>query len=227
MAAYTKTRDWSAGNRRDTELALRARAGDKAAENELYLSYYPTIYGRVQRWLWDPQWVKECTDHVMAKIFEDLPKYRPDESAFSYWANMEYRSEMGKHIHDLEIDHPNIPIDEMLEEELPAQTGPLDAYVVSRLHEEAEDLEPQQEAAIDGSYFKGKPDREIAKEKKISRRKVNYRKHQGLANLRKALSDVAFTWIRPQTGFFRNYYMMASAKQNISALLGGEEGDYS
>ena len=227
MAAHTKTRDWSAGNRRDAELALRAKAGDKAAENELYLSYYPLIYGRVQRWLWDPRWVKECTDHVMAKIFEDLPNYRPEASAFSYWVNMEYRSEMGKHIHDLEIDHPHIPIDETLEEELPAQTGPLEAYVLSRLHEEVEDLEPQQEAAIDGKFFKGKPDEQIAREKRIPRRKINYRKHQGLVNLRKALSDVAFMWIRPKSAFFRNYYMMASAKQNISALLGGEEGDCS
>ena len=81
--------------------------------------------------------------------------------------------------------------------------------------------------AIDGKFFKGKPDEQIAKEKKIPRRKVNYRKHQGLINLRKALSDVAFMWIRPKSAFFRNYYMMASAKQNLSALLGGEEGDCS
>lgn len=227
MAAYTMTRDWDAGNRRDRELALRARAGDDGAANELYHRYYPKLHKRVRRWLWNPAFVDECTAHVVAKIFEDLPRYRPDESAFSYWVNMEYRSEMGKHVHELELDHPGTPIDETLEEELPAPTGPLDDYIDSRLHEEVEDLEREQEAAVGGHYFEGKPDEQIAGEQKISRRKVNYRKHQGLANLRKALSDVAFTWIRPKSAFFRNYYMMASAKQNLSALLGGEEGDYS
>jgi len=227
MAVCTQTRDWDAGNRRDRELVLRARAGDEGALTELYLTYYPRVHGRVQRWLWDPQWVKECTDHIMAFIFEHLSEYRPDRSAFSFWVNMEYRSEMTKHVHDLEIDHPSIPFDETLEEGLPAQTGPLEAYVVSRLHEEVEDLEPEQGAAIDGKYFQGQPDRQIAREKKIPRRKVNYRKHQALANLRKALSDVAFMWIRPKSAFFRNYYMMASAKQNLAALLGGEEGDCS
>lgn len=227
MAAHKKTRDRSAGNRRDAELALRARAGDKDAQNELYHRYFPIFHNRVRRWLPDPSWVRECTDDVMATMFEDLPKYRPDGSSFCSWAHMEYRSEMVKHIHELGIDHPNIPIDETLEEELPSMTGPLDAYMESRLHEEVEKLKPQQGAAIDGKYFKGKPDRQVAKEQKIPRRKVNYRKHQGLASLRKALGDVALMWIRPQIAFFRNSYIMAKAKQNLSALLGGEEGDCS
>jgi RNA polymerase sigma factor (sigma-70 family) len=225
MAAHTKTRDRAAGNRRDVELVLRARAGDTAAEDELYHRYYPIFLRRISRWLPDPQWVKECADDVMATIFEDLPKFRPDGASFCSWAHMEYRSELIKHIHDLGIDHVDIPLDETLEETLPAPTGPLDAYVANRVHQEVEHLKPQQEAAIDGKFFKGKPDKQVAREQKISRRKVNYRKHQGLANLRKALSDVAFMWIRPQIALFRNSFIVASAKQNISALLGGEEGD--
>ena len=138
MAAYTKTRDRTAGNRRDAELALRARAGDKDAQVELYHRYYPIFHNRVRCWLKDPSWVKECTDHLMAWIFEELPKYRPEGSAFCSWAFMEYRSEMIKHIHELGIDHVDIPLDETLEDEMPAPTGPLDAYVASRLHEEVE-----------------------------------------------------------------------------------------
>lgn len=227
MAAYTMTRDWDAANRRDRELALRARAGDDGAANELYHRYYPKLHKRVRRWLWNPAFVDECTAHVVAKIFEDLPRYRPDKSSFSFWANMEFRSEMTKHIHELELDHPNMPIDETMEEELPAPSGPLDAYIDSRVHEGVKGLVPEREAVVDGIFFEDKTQKEIAEERHMPPRRVSYRLQQAKADLRKGLSDVAFTWIRPESAFSRNYYIMASAKQNLSALLGGEEGDCS
>jgi len=227
MAACTKTRDWDAGNRRDRELVLRARAGDEDALNELYHRYYQKFHNRARRWLWDPAFVDECAAHVVARVFEDLPSYRPDKSTFSYWANMQFRSEMIKHVRYLELDHPCVPIDESLAEEVPAPTGQMDAYLGSRLHEEVESLEPEREAAIDGVFFEGMTEKEIGEEKHMPARRVCYRLHQALGDLRKGLGDVAFTWIRPQSAFFRNYYMMASSKRNLSALLGGEEGDCS
>jgi RNA polymerase sigma-70 factor, ECF subfamily len=226
MAAHARKRDRSTGNRRDKELVLRARAGDEEAQKELYHRYYPIFRNWVHRWLKCEAWERECVDHLMANLFEELIKYRPGGSAFCSWAFMISRSEMVKHIHELGLDRGDFPLDEEIEETLVAPTGPMDAYGDSRLHEEVKGLEPERGAAVGGCYFEGKTEKEVAEEQHIPRRRVSYRIHQALAELNKRLADVAFMWIRPQVGYFRNSYTMTNAKDSRSAQLGGEEGDY-
>jgi RNA polymerase sigma factor (sigma-70 family) len=222
MAGYMKTRDRAAGNRRDADLVLRARAWDIAAQVELY---YGIFRKWVHRWLRFDAWEVECVDFMMATLFEELHKYRPEGSAFCSWAHMVCRSALVKHIHELSLNRVDFPYDEIVADMLPALTDPMDDYVVDRINEEVANLETEQRAAVSGHYYDERSDAEIAAEQGMPRRRVCYRRHQGEQNLRRRLNDVAFTWIRPQTAFFRNSYVMASAKENIAALLGGEEGD--
>ncbi|MBM3330254.1 sigma-70 family RNA polymerase sigma factor [candidate division WOR-3 bacterium] len=227
MAADAKTRDRSAGNRRDADLALRARAWDIAAQVELYHRYHNIFRNWVRRWLRFDAWEKECVDFMLATLFEELPKYRPEGSAFCSWAHMVCRSALIKHIHDLSLDRADFPYDEIVADMLPALTEPMDDYVVGRIQEEVANLEAEQRAAVTGHYYEDRTDDEIAAGQGMPRRRVCYRRHQGEQNLRRRLNDVAFTWIRPQTAFFRNSFVMTDAREKIAALLGGEEGDCS
>jgi len=225
MAVAAGARDRAEGNNRDNALIRRIRAGDEAAYAELWHKYHNLFLNWVRRWLRFPEWERECADHALAVLFEELPKYEPGRSAFCSWAHMVGRSAIVKHIHDLSIDRADFPLDDIVEDLMPALVGPLDDFVAGRIREEVRNLAPQQGAAVGGHYFEDKTDDEIAAELHIPRRRVNYRKQQGLAELKERLCDVASTWIRPEIGFSRDSYMMASARQNISALLGGRGGD--
>jgi len=225
MTVAVRLRDRAEGNRRDDSLILRIRAGDETAYEELWYRYHKIFLEWVHRWLRFPEWEEECADHAVAVLFEELGKYEPGRSAFCSWAHMVGRSAIIKHIHDLSIQSEDVPLDEMITDMLPALTGPVDDFMNWMVHEEVEQLEPQQRAAVGGCYFEDKTDEEIAKEQHIPRRRVNYRKHQGLVRLRKRFSGGLYTSIRPGTRFFGNSYMMPEVEKHEPALLGGEEGD--
>ncbi len=227
MAVAVRVRDRTEGNNRDNALILRIRAGDETAYAELWHKYHRIFLDWVRRWLRFPEWEEECADHAVAVLFKELPEYVPGRSAFCSWAHMVGRSAIIKHIHDLSIDRDDFPYDEIVDDMVPALTGPVDDFMNGMVHEEVEQLEPQQRAAVGGHFFEDKTDGEIAEEQHVPRRRVNYRRQQGLASLRKRFSGVLYTWIRPETRFSRNSYVMMNAQVNQPALPGGEEGDSS
>jgi RNA polymerase sigma factor (sigma-70 family) len=226
MAVSATVRDRTAENRSDTALVLRARDGDKAAEEELYYKYHTQFLCWIRRWLRHKEWAPDFADAAIAKLFEVLPQYKPELSAFSSWAFIVAKTNVIKLIHDLGTERNDVSADELLDEVLPALTGPEDDFVVSRVREEVAHLNGEQRAAVGGQFFEGRTDEELAAELSIPRRRVCYRRQQGLAAMRDRLSDVPFTSIRPETRFSRYYYMMDhDVKANDTALLGGKEGD--
>jgi RNA polymerase sigma factor (sigma-70 family) len=225
MAAHANARDRSAENRRDAALVLRAVEWDEAAIAELYHKYHTQFYSWIRRWLRHKEWALDFADAAIAKLFENLHGYKPVMSAFSSWAFLVAKTSVIQHLHELGTERSDVPYDEMLADLLPALTGPGDDFVNRRLLEEVAKLEPEQRAAVVGFFFFGLSDEEIAEEQHIPRRRVCYRRHQGMAALKLGLSDIPFTSIRPETRFSRYYYMMTDVKENKPAQLGGEEGD--
>ena len=227
MAVAARIRDHAEGNNRDDALIQSIRAGDGAAYDELWYKYHNLFINWVRRWVRCPAWEQECADQAVAVLFEVLPKYQPGRSSFCSWAHMVGRSAIIKHIHQLSIDRDDVPVDEMITDMLPTLSGPEDDYVRSRVTEELSRLEPEQQAAVNGAYFDDRSDSELSAELSIPRRRVCYRRQQGLASLRERLSDVPLTTIRPVTRFSGNSYVMPGTEVRELALLGGEEGDWS
>jgi len=220
MAAYTKVRDRSAGNCRDIALVLRARDGDIAAFESLYLKYRKLIVCWVRTWLRYEEWVDEFTDDAINVLRSKLPEYRSERASFCSWAYRVARSAAIKHARVVGTKLAVVPIDLLMEDELPAFYGPEYDFLSSRVEEEVIRLEPEQRAAVYGYFYEGKTDDEIAEELHIPRRRVCYRRRQGLAVLRKRLSDVFFKSIRPETRFSGYYCMMTDVRENIPALMG-------
>jgi RNA polymerase sigma factor (sigma-70 family) len=222
----TRVRDRAEENRKDVALVLRARDGDQTAFDELHHKYRGNFLRWIRPWIRCNLWEDELADAALAELLKVLNQYKPELSAFSSWAFIVMKTSVIKSIAKLATNRNDVSADEFLEEMLPALTGPDDDFVVARLHEEVANLAPEQRVAVNGEYFEGRTDEDLAAELSIPRRRVSYRRQQGLATMRKRLSDVAFTSIRPETRFSRYYYMMDhDVKANDLALLGGEEGD--
>ncbi len=191
MAACTLVHDQSDERRGDAALVLKARNGDAAAQAELFLKFHEKTLGWMHRWMPHKQWKQEFADHAIGVVFACLDKFDPERGAFGSWVYMVVRSAVLKHIHDLHVDRADFPYDEMLEDALPAVFGPEDEFPLSRLHEEVARLEHEQRAAVEGFFFCGYSDVELAAMLGIPKRRVCYRRKQGLAELRRRLSDAA------------------------------------
>jgi len=226
MSVTVTVRDRTAENRSDAALVMRALAGDEAAFDELLFKYRDKFLCWIRPWLRYNLWVDEFADEAIADLVEVLCQYKPELSAFSSWAFIVMRTSVIKSIARVAANRNDISAIELLDEALPALTGPEDDFISSRLHEEVANLDPEQRAAVNGEFFEGRTDEDLAAELAIPRRRVSYRRQQGLAALRDRLSDVAFTSIRPKLRFSRYYYVMTDdVKANDTALLGGKEGD--
>jgi len=208
MAACTVIHDRTVGNRCDTALVLRARDGDIDAFNSLYHKDHKLIVCWVRSWLRYEEWVDECTDDAIAVLSRKLPQYRPERASFCSWAYRVARTAVIKHVRVLGISRVDVPIDLLMEDDLLAFFGPEFDFLSRRVEEEVKRLEPEQRAAVYGYFYEGKTDEEIAEELHIPRRRVCYRRKQGLVELRRRLSDVPFTSIRPETRFSGYYCTM-------------------
>ena len=226
MAICAAVRDRAAEDRDDTALVLRARAGDEAAIKELRSKYHALFLSWIRRKLWDKDLAHDLADGAIAELFEVLDQYKPELSPFSAWAFIVAKTCVIKLMLVLGTERHDVTPVELLDEFMPALTGPADDFVTSRVREEVANLSPEQQVAVNGWFFEGRTDEEMAAELSIPRRRVNYRRQQGLAVLRDRLSDVPFTSIRPETRFSGYYYIMDhETKANDCALLGGKDGD--
>jgi RNA polymerase sigma factor (sigma-70 family) len=226
MAAYTKVRDRVGENRSDVSLAERAVGGDMAAWNKLYVRYKALFFLWMRGWLKHKEWAEDCAVAGVEALYEALPQYKPERSAFSTWAYRVAYTGVIKFIRDSHDKRNDISSDELLAEVIPALHGPKYDYIMRRLHEEVDRLEPMQHAAVAGHFFYGYSDQEISDLYNIPRRKVCYRRRQGIVALAKRLSDIAFMSIRPETllsGY--NYMMTNDEKENENAQPGGKEGE--
>ena len=191
MTACTKVRDREEEKRRDAANVLKARAGDAAAQAEVFLKYHEKIGAWMHLWMPHKEWKDEFTDHAMAEVFECLDKFDPERGAFGSWVFMVVRSAVLKHIHELHVDRADFPYDEMLEEALPAVSGPEDDLLLRCVREEVAHLDPEQRAAVDGYFFSGFSDVELAARYSIPKRRVCYRRRQALARLRRRFRGAA------------------------------------
>jgi RNA polymerase sigma factor (sigma-70 family) len=201
MAAHALARERAAENRFDVALVLRVLAGDRAAEVELYHKYHTRFLNWIRRWLRHKEWADDFAEEAVIQLFQVLPQYRPELSSFSTWAHRVAYTKVMKCIRDLHTERDDVSADDLFLEFLPALTGPEDDYVASRLHEEVACLEREQRAAVGGPYFDGLNDTELAARLRMPRRRVCYRRRQGMAALRRRLKYVPFTSIRPRLRF--------------------------
>lgn len=225
MAVCTKARDRPTADQHDVALVARVIAGDKSAEDDLWHRYHEQFRRWVQRWNHINEWESLFVDAATSQLFEVLPHYKPEFSAFRSWAFSVARCAVLKQVRDLCINRADIALDEFLEDVLPALLRPEDDFLSSRVDEEVDRLDPERRAAVRGHFYEGKTDEEIAEELHIPRRRVNYRRQQGMAMIRSRLCDVPFTSIRPETRLSGYYYTMTDVKEKEPALLGGKEGD--
>jgi DNA-directed RNA polymerase specialized sigma24 family protein len=200
MAVHTTARNRTAEDQRELDLVNRAQAGDVSAGVELWLIYKSKLRPRVRRWNWIDEWKELFVDAGASQIYEALPTFRFTGRPFRVWAYAVARNAVLKLVRDLGLEEIDIPLIDA-EDELPDPPGPLDKFIETRVREAAYRLKGLQGAAVRGCFYEDKSDDEIAVEQHIPRRKVNYRKHQGLRSIKKELSDIPFKSIRPETRF--------------------------
>jgi DNA-directed RNA polymerase specialized sigma24 family protein len=200
MAVHTTARNRTAENQRELDLVNRAQAGDVSAGVELWLIYKGKLLPRVRRWNRINEWEELFVDAGASQIYEALPRFRFRGKPFEAWAYAVAHNAVLKLVRDLGLKQIDIPLTEA-EDELPDPPGPLDRFIETRVREAAYRLKGLRGAAVRGCFYEDKSDDEIAEDEHIPRRKVNYRKHQGLRSMGKDLCNIPFRSIRPETRF--------------------------
>jgi RNA polymerase sigma factor (sigma-70 family) len=131
------------------------------------------------------EWKREFADHATDEVFASLDKFDPDRGALNAWAYLVARSSVFKHIRLLHVDRADVSYEDLVDEALPAGTGPEEGFVLNRLREAVAELEPEQRAAVEGFFFDGYSDVELAAQLGIPKRRVCYRRRQALKELRR------------------------------------------
>jgi RNA polymerase sigma factor (sigma-70 family) len=227
MAVCTVVRDWTTRNQRDAEMVRRALAGDNDAREEL-LGKYRTIFFAwcLRRYPHNTTWTEDCAQEGAIRLDQKLAEFRPERGAFGKWAQSVGRSAMFTFIRKRTSGPKHVSLDALNEDAIAARFGPEAVYVRGRVRKQVEDLVPEQGAAVGGCFYDDKTDEEIAEEEHIQRRKVNYRRHQGLRAMRKGLSDIPFMSIRPEVRIpWYSSVMITEETANESTQPGGEDGD--
>jgi RNA polymerase sigma factor (sigma-70 family) len=226
MAACTMARDRADNDGSDSALALRAKAGDEVARDELLARYIEQFLIWIRRWLKTDLWEKDIAVDAANRLNEKLPQYNPTRAAFKTWAFRVARTSALNKIRDLHIDAKDVSYDTLLDDSLTAVSGPADDYINNRLHEEVGNLEFEQSAVLSGRFFEGLPVSKLMRRLHLTRRQVRYRGDQGLEVLRVRLADVPFMSIWPSTRFHvYNYIVNSDRNANEPAQPGGEDGD--
>ena len=226
MAVAARVRDRVSEDRYDQDLVLRAKAWDAEAQVELHDKYRGEFFGLTRHRLRDKQWADVFADGAIEQVFEYLASYKPELSSFRTWAFRVARTSIIRQISDIGAERDEVLSFELLAEVMPALTSPEYDFVISRVHEEMENLEPVQQKSVDGAYFDGENDRELAEQNNIPQRRVCYRRKQALRQMKEGLSDVPFMSIRPETRFLVYNSIVAHDKiDSVRAQPGGEEGD--
>src|SRR3954468_3779451 len=102
--------------RSDADLVSAARAGDRAAVDELLARYEPNIYRFGLRMCGDEESAREVLQETMLAAFRHLPGFRGD-AALSTWLYQIARSFC---IKERRGRPPGAPLDDQLEDPAPA-----------------------------------------------------------------------------------------------------------
>ena len=229
MSAHTAVRDWAAHGPTDTEIAVRAQAGDLDALVLLHDKYREKFVTGFRRWLWKKDWAEECADEAWARVYEKLPQYNQAQGSFGTWAFDVAHTSLLNHVRKLHLGRYDVPLTDLLAEVLPAPTGPEDDFIRDLVWEDVHNLAYEQDVAVKSRFYDLCKDKETAKRLRILRRKVSYRCNQGLRNLHERLiSDIRFMSIRPDLRFpvYKQIVNTDGSARN-GAQLGGKEGDCS
>lgn len=120
MSAHTAVQDWAADSPTDTELAVRAQAGDLEALVHLHDKYREKFLSGFRRWLWRKDWAEECADEAWARLYEKLPQYNRALGSFGTWAFEVAHSSLLNHVRRLHLGRYDVPLNDLLAEVLPA-----------------------------------------------------------------------------------------------------------
>jgi RNA polymerase sigma-70 factor, ECF subfamily len=86
-----------------------ARAGDREALGELYMSHAPAVHAHVLRVLKDLDDADDVTQQVFAKLLTGLDRYRPGEAPFIVWVLRVARNAAIDHLRQVRA----VPVDEV------------------------------------------------------------------------------------------------------------------
>jgi RNA polymerase sigma factor (sigma-70 family) len=196
MSVCTKVRDWTADDRADVDLVGRALAGDQAAESELLGKYRAIFLGWVCRtFRKGNRWTEDYAQEAAIKLHKVLIEYRPERSPFWSWAHIVAKTAIFTFISKQATERNDVSLDALMDDALPVLLGPEEEHIFLRVREEVENLAPEQRAAVRGPYYDGLSDDELALMLGLPRRRVCYRRRQGMAAIRERLSEVPFTTI--------------------------------
>jgi DNA-directed RNA polymerase specialized sigma24 family protein len=229
MSACTAVPEGAADSPSDTELAVRAQAGDLDALVLLHDRYREKCLRGFRHWLWEKDWAEECADEAWARIYEKLPQYNRARGSFGTWAFDVAYSSLHNHVRYLHLGRKDVPLSDMMAEFLPAPTGPEVDFIRDLVWEKVHKLPYEQDFVLESRFGYLCKDKETAERLRILRRKVCYRCDQGLRSLHDQLiSDIRFMSIRPEMRF-PVYKQIVNRDGNArrDAQPGGKEGDCS
>ena len=86
-----------------------ARAGDREALGELYMSHAPAVHAHVLRVLKDLDDADDVTQQVFAKLLTGMDRYRPGEAPFIVWVLRVARNAAIDHLRQVRA----VPVDEV------------------------------------------------------------------------------------------------------------------
>jgi RNA polymerase sigma-70 factor, ECF subfamily len=226
MATCTAVPPRTADHETEADQVRRAQAGDEAAIGIIYNRYRIQYRVWFARYLTHKEWVPEFADAAAAALYEALPQFNGELSGFKTWAYRIGYTGVIKYVRKLKTERNDVSLTDMIVATLPALRSPELDYIYTRLHEEVEKLPYEQRVAVKGWFFEGYSDREISEVYGIPRRRVCYRRKQGLAALAERLADVALMLIRPELRFpGYNYDVDSNMTNNRPAQPGREDGD--
>jgi RNA polymerase sigma-70 factor (ECF subfamily) len=104
-ATPVRTRD----ERRTRRVVGAARAGDREALGELYVSHAPAVHAHVLRVVKDVDDADDVTQQVFAKLLTGLDRYRPGETPFIVWVLRVARNTAIDHLRQARA----VPVDEV------------------------------------------------------------------------------------------------------------------
>jgi RNA polymerase sigma-70 factor (ECF subfamily) len=170
----------------DARQAVLAQAGDPAALSSLYFKYRGLCRHWAMRLLrhWDT--AVEIGDAGAAKMLDKIRNWRPTGS-FRSWMYRMVKNLVVEHVRRLKFAPVGTSLD-VLDELLPADRGPEDANVASRVREAVAGLAPVQRQVVEACIMAGESLAGFARRTHASVRVTAYRLKQAKLALRRRLS---------------------------------------
>ena len=167
--------------RQEQELITRAKSGDRAAFQQIYLQYHKRVFGICFRMLADKEVAEDVTQEVFIQLWQKLDNFR-GESKFSTWvmkiAIRIVYSEMRKAgWKDVSIDAASettkYDTKKLVSDVASPEKQTMQVVIIDRLWEAIDDsLTDKQKKAVIADFVVGMPIEEIARQMKTNRNAV-------------------------------------------------------